>query len=350
MTSRQQVKKCQAAKISLETWEYHKGDISRLYLEERKTLEEVRVAMELNVGFTATKSQYIRMVNEVWRLKKNLKGDDVQCIESREKKRAQDGKRTGVKVGTRVLDEIELRRKRRRHMNNVSVFEKFQRRFMEESDNYEAESRTPEGMQIFTPSPSPSLSPLPISPGTLAPIELSPLELLRQSNHRRATNLQPSWSSIRLGIPLNAPVSINFAANSGPLQHLPRSLTTCFAFSDIALAPSTITPIASIDIQLPHSALPPELAGFHHTPPARERTVLKTFRTSDYSDIDSLVSELIRLLLDSLPDVIEGPGLDLGLEPKDIFPEPVILPIAFVETLYQSAFEIIERQRNILNS
>ena len=66
------------------------------------------------------------MVNEVWRLKKNVKGSDLDCIDTRERKRARDGKKTAVKLGNRQLDESELRRKRGRH--HVSVIEQHQRR------------------------------------------------------------------------------------------------------------------------------------------------------------------------------------------------------------------------------
>ncbi|KAK6526107.1 hypothetical protein TWF281_011144 [Arthrobotrys megalospora] len=144
-------KKVQAAKISQETWESFKGDISRLYLCERKTLDEVRIAMEEETGFVATKAQYIRMVNEVWHLKKNLTREDAKIIDSREKKRSLDGKKTGVKIGDRKLDESELRRKRSRH--HVSVFEQHQRR-IEELNRQSIGPMTPEDMKIFTPIPS----------------------------------------------------------------------------------------------------------------------------------------------------------------------------------------------------
>ncbi|KAF3170567.1 hypothetical protein TWF225_004194 [Orbilia oligospora] len=148
----QQPNRARVAKISQETWESYKSDISRLYLDERKTLDQVRLVMEESLGFIATKAQYIRMVNEVWRLKKNIKGSDLDCIDTRERKRARDGKKTGVKLGNRQLDESELRRKRSRH--HVSVIEQHQRRVAARPDGKETEPATPEGMEIFTPTPS----------------------------------------------------------------------------------------------------------------------------------------------------------------------------------------------------
>ncbi|KAF3184486.1 hypothetical protein TWF106_002940 [Orbilia oligospora] len=148
----QQLNKTRVAKISQETWESYKSDISRLYLDERKTLDQVRLVMEESLGFIATKAQYIRMVNEVWRLKKNIKGSDFDCIDTRERKRARDGKKTGVKLGNRQLDESELRRKRSRH--HVSVIEQHQRRVAAQPGEKNIETATPEGMEIFTPTPS----------------------------------------------------------------------------------------------------------------------------------------------------------------------------------------------------
>ncbi|KAK6513176.1 hypothetical protein TWF506_009340 [Arthrobotrys conoides] len=152
MPSQQSKQPNKPAKISQVTWESYKSDISRLYLDERKTLDQVRVAMEENSGFIATKAQYIRMVNEVWRLKKNIKGDEIDCINTREKKRARDGKKTAVKLGSRQLDESELRRKRSRH--HVSVLEQHQRRIAAQLDSEKTEPVTPEGIEIFTPTPS----------------------------------------------------------------------------------------------------------------------------------------------------------------------------------------------------
>ncbi|KAF3152641.1 hypothetical protein TWF569_002946 [Orbilia oligospora] len=148
----QQPNRARVAKISQETWESYKSDISRLYLDERKTLDQVRLVMEESLGFIATKAQYIRMVNEVWRLKKNIKGSDLDCIDTRARKRARDGKKTGVKLGNRQLDESELRRKRSRH--HVSVIEQHQRRVAARPDEKKTEPATPEGMEIFTPTPS----------------------------------------------------------------------------------------------------------------------------------------------------------------------------------------------------
>ncbi|KAF3111460.1 hypothetical protein TWF102_007124 [Orbilia oligospora] len=148
----QQPNRARVAKISQETWESYKSDISRLYLDERKTLDQVRLVMEESLGFIATKAQYIRMVNEVWRLKKNINGSDLDCIDTRARKRARDGKKTGVKLGNRQLDESELRRKRSRH--HVSVIEQHQRRVAARPDEKKTEPATPEGMEIFTPTPS----------------------------------------------------------------------------------------------------------------------------------------------------------------------------------------------------
>ncbi|KAK6343693.1 hypothetical protein TWF730_011283 [Orbilia blumenaviensis] len=145
-------KKLRPPQISRDAWESFKGDISRLYLEERKTLEEVRIEMEETLGFVATKSQYIRMVNEVWCLKKNLKKEDVQCLESREKKRAREDKKTGVKVGGRKLNESELRRKRSRHY--VSVLEQQRQRITEAQNPQAIEPNTPKGLEMYTPTPS----------------------------------------------------------------------------------------------------------------------------------------------------------------------------------------------------
>ncbi|KAF3279086.1 hypothetical protein TWF970_004195 [Orbilia oligospora] len=128
--------------------------------------------MEESLGFIATKAQYIRMVNEVWHLKKNFKADELECINSRKRKRARDGKESGVKVGNRLLGERELQTKRSRHY--VSVFEQHRRRIAQidhkgrikavpnpttdtKSLGYkelEIEPATPEGIQIFTPTPS----------------------------------------------------------------------------------------------------------------------------------------------------------------------------------------------------
>ncbi|KAF3316635.1 hypothetical protein TWF173_001917 [Orbilia oligospora] len=80
--------------------------------------------MEESLGFIATKAQYIRMVNEVWRLKKNIKCSDLDRIDTRERKRARDGKKTGVKLGNRQLDEM-LRARGRLFLNSTVSLSKY---------------------------------------------------------------------------------------------------------------------------------------------------------------------------------------------------------------------------------
>ncbi|KAK6540373.1 hypothetical protein TWF694_009174 [Orbilia ellipsospora] len=111
--------KKRAREIGQEVWDLHKGRITQLYLDENRSPAEIRDILQGECGFIASPSQYIRMVNKVWGLKKNLTRSDLQTIENNIHRRELEGRETEVTVGGRIVGENELRRKKRRKFTTI---------------------------------------------------------------------------------------------------------------------------------------------------------------------------------------------------------------------------------------
>ncbi|KAK6542474.1 hypothetical protein TWF694_006427 [Orbilia ellipsospora] len=141
-------------KIDQQVWDEHKEHIRRLYLGEKKTLNQVSEILERERGFTASKSQYIHMVNEVWGFRKNMTRSDVMSIEAQKRKRVMKGKESVVRVDGRIIEDKEFQRKKSRHFQ--TVLEQHQQRF--EDITEEVTTGPADRIEISTPSPGASLS------------------------------------------------------------------------------------------------------------------------------------------------------------------------------------------------
>ncbi|KAK6346359.1 hypothetical protein TWF730_010685 [Orbilia blumenaviensis] len=136
-----------AKKIDGSTWAACGDYIKHLYLDQGKTLEQVRETLENDLGFKATKAQYRHMIYEVWKLKKRLTREDVDFINAEKGKRKREGKETVVKVAGRIIHEDELKQKKPRYMSEL---ERHQQR-LANHDNIQG--YTPVDIEIVTPSP-----------------------------------------------------------------------------------------------------------------------------------------------------------------------------------------------------
>ncbi|KAK6527548.1 hypothetical protein TWF694_004531 [Orbilia ellipsospora] len=142
-------KKATAPKIDDSTWEQYKEYIRFLYIDEKNTLEQVRERIKNELGFEATKAQYIRMVNQVWKLPKTLKRKDAQFIEAECNKRSRQEKLTEIRYGGRLVEEDEIRRKASRHY--VTVLEQHQQRLLEVGSEANIAGEIPNDIELRTP-------------------------------------------------------------------------------------------------------------------------------------------------------------------------------------------------------
>ncbi|KAK6332107.1 hypothetical protein TWF718_002641 [Orbilia javanica] len=112
-----------AQQISKDTWDLHKERIRSLFIDEKKTLQQVLKILEEEKGFKATLSQYARIC-DVWGFKKRLGWKAYDSLADEKRKRKREGKETVIKFGSRVVQEDEIRPKKKRFL---TVFEQHQR-------------------------------------------------------------------------------------------------------------------------------------------------------------------------------------------------------------------------------
>ncbi|KAI1067289.1 hypothetical protein LB506_004053 [Fusarium annulatum] len=104
----------QAARIPTALWEAQRARITKLYVEQDKTLDEVIQIMD-DSGFHATKSQYIRKVNVNWKLQKNYTKEKWQHASALVEKRQAEGKLTKLSIDGKVISEKRQRKELRRY-------------------------------------------------------------------------------------------------------------------------------------------------------------------------------------------------------------------------------------------
>ncbi|EPS37308.1 hypothetical protein H072_9070 [Dactylellina haptotyla CBS 200.50] len=151
-------------KLKPEDWNPHQEYIRTLYLEEYKSVKQIRDALEKERGLIATISQCNRVINQVWKLKKTFTNADIQYIEREKRKRTYEGKDTVVKIGGRVVGDDEIQRKKARKYQ--TVFEQQRDRLnQDESTDIDMAHKVP-GIEFITPSPT-ALSPI------MPPVQLS---------------------------------------------------------------------------------------------------------------------------------------------------------------------------------
>ncbi|RBA08833.1 hypothetical protein FPRO05_07113 [Fusarium proliferatum] len=120
----------QAARIPTALWEAQRARITKLYVDQDKTLDEVIQIMD-DSGFHATKSQYIRKVNVNWKLQKNYTKEKWQHASALVEKRQAEGKLTKLSIDGKVISEKRQRKELRRYhvtlveeeLNECSAYE-----------------------------------------------------------------------------------------------------------------------------------------------------------------------------------------------------------------------------------
>ncbi|KAK9414380.1 putative Clr5 domain-containing protein [Seiridium unicorne] len=85
-----------------ESWELRRDEIGSLYIENRKTLDTVIRTMASR-GFSATKKQYKRRIQE-WGFGKNIRRQDAAQMLTLRRKRIEEGKDTDFEINGRPVD------------------------------------------------------------------------------------------------------------------------------------------------------------------------------------------------------------------------------------------------------
>ncbi|KAJ9396827.1 hypothetical protein DTO282F9_6230 [Paecilomyces variotii] len=120
----------------------HKYLLSRLYIDEDRTLKDVMDYMKENHGIHASKGTYNRLFRR-WEFRKNNRGKDWIWVNRRIEKRAALGKKSNVLRKGNLQDRNTIRKEIARH---VTTYEKAQAAV--------ATPETPEDFMIVTPAGS----------------------------------------------------------------------------------------------------------------------------------------------------------------------------------------------------
>ncbi|KAJ9238304.1 hypothetical protein DTO280E4_6127 [Paecilomyces variotii] len=120
----------------------HKYLLSRLYIDEDRTLKHVMEYMKENHGIDASEGTYKRLFAK-WEFRKNNRGKDWIWVNRRIEKRAALGKKSNVLRKGNLQDRNTIRKEIARH---VTTYEKAQAEV--------ATPETPEDFMIVTPAGS----------------------------------------------------------------------------------------------------------------------------------------------------------------------------------------------------
>ncbi|KAL2156675.1 hypothetical protein VTH82DRAFT_1420 [Thermothelomyces myriococcoides] len=99
-----------------EEWQEHKETITRLYLHEKLTLNEVMEYMALNHAFFATPKMYRTRIRR-WGIDKNNKGSEVAYMLRLKKQRDTQGKKSSFFIRNRPVDWEDVERYLSRNPN-----------------------------------------------------------------------------------------------------------------------------------------------------------------------------------------------------------------------------------------
>ncbi|KAM7218481.1 hypothetical protein V8F06_006085 [Rhypophila decipiens] len=135
----------QSTYASPENWDLHRAEITTLYLDQDKTLREVREYMEKTHGFFATEKMYKTRIKK-WALDKNNKMDEVVYMVRIKNQREAMGKRTEFIIRNRSVDWKDIER----YMNRTPGLQA-----KVEDSQFELGSSI-HGIVCRTPSPDPA--------------------------------------------------------------------------------------------------------------------------------------------------------------------------------------------------
>ncbi|GIK03450.1 hypothetical protein Aspvir_007521 [Aspergillus viridinutans] len=122
-------------------WQTHRDELKALWLDQRRTLEQIQEHMSQRHSFRKSAPQYTRQFKK-WGFKKNLTDEDWKFVAHRREKRKRDGKDPGdVRVHGNLIPEPKVRKETARHVSLLS-----QCLGMGGSD-----PKTPEGVVVGTP-------------------------------------------------------------------------------------------------------------------------------------------------------------------------------------------------------
>ncbi|KAK6513363.1 hypothetical protein TWF281_004992 [Arthrobotrys megalospora] len=158
-----------AQKLDPASWEPHKHRIIELWLPQENNLAFVMETIRAETGFIASEAQYRRQLSEVWRIKKNFSGPELEFINNTVQERTAQGKETRVKRhGVQIpLDNLK-RRTTRRFVSTLDAIAKMREQKSDNPVSGGNKDFETEGLDIGTPTtvantPGPPIS----SPETL---------------------------------------------------------------------------------------------------------------------------------------------------------------------------------------
>ncbi|KAJ3524636.1 hypothetical protein NM208_g11983 [Fusarium decemcellulare] len=102
-------------RISPAQWDAHKDHIHSLYIDQDKTLDEVMHHMGQEYNFHASKSQYIRRITVVWKMKKNFTKTQWEQAHSLISKRKAEGKSTELVMSGTIVPRKRLKKELKRY-------------------------------------------------------------------------------------------------------------------------------------------------------------------------------------------------------------------------------------------
>ncbi|KAF4967244.1 hypothetical protein FSARC_5156 [Fusarium sarcochroum] len=140
-----------ASRIPATEWEAHKALITRLYVSEDKTLDEVKQYMKEHCGFVASKAQYIRKVNVNWKLRKYSTKEEWEHASSLVSKRKAEGKATQLMMNGKTVSHKKRKKEMRRYPTS-----QIQQTVSGQGLYYDLEQNIIPLHGLFTPSPSSS--------------------------------------------------------------------------------------------------------------------------------------------------------------------------------------------------
>ncbi|KAM5344854.1 hypothetical protein ACJ41O_010716 [Fusarium nematophilum] len=110
-----------AESIPAALWESQKDRIRSLYLDQDKTLDEVRQIMADQHGFHASKPQYIRRVTVLWKMRKNSTKEEWAQAGALLAKRKAEGKPTDLMMVNKIVPKKKLKKELKRYVGQVET-------------------------------------------------------------------------------------------------------------------------------------------------------------------------------------------------------------------------------------
>ncbi|KAM5381106.1 hypothetical protein ACJZ2D_003022 [Fusarium nematophilum] len=190
-----------AESIPAALWESQKDRIRSLYLDQDKTLDEVRQIMADQHGFHASKPQYIRRVTVLWKMRKNSTKEEWAQAGALLAKRKAEGKPTDLMMVNKIVPKKKLKKELKRYVGQV-----------------ETTAITPAGVSqdvaVFTPPADRSQDIVVFTPPSSGPrvVTLNTLPLFR---------LQDQLNNLFAPIPIRHNSSLDMAVATSWTENLP---------------------------------------------------------------------------------------------------------------------------------